>query len=134
MGRPSEYKPEYADKLIEHMREGDSFETFGAIVGKSRRTLYNWIDTHEDFKEAKEVGEVLSEHWWWKKGKEYMVTFDKETRFNVAVWIFTMKCRFGHRDGSEGRVKEPDKPTNEQTESLIEEMRNIISMKERRGA
>lgn len=133
MGRPSLYRPEYASKLIEHMRGGDSFDTFAAIVEVSRTTLYNWTDLHPEFAEAKDRGEVLSEKWWWDQGKRYLVT-DKDTRFNVAVWIFTMKCRFGHRDGSEGKGREPDKPTNEETEAMIEEMKKIINLKERRGA
>lgn len=123
-GRPPEYKPEFCQKLIDHMREGDSFETFGAIVGKSKRTLYNWTEQYAEFQEAKEKGEVLSEHWWWKKGKEYMVTFDKETKFNVAVWIFTMKCRFGLRDGSEGGrpEKQPDDtpPTDAEIRAIVD--------------
>lgn len=122
MARPSEYKPEFADKLIEHMKEGHSFETFGAIVGKSKVTLYNWCEAHPDFKEAKEKGEVLSEHWWWKKGMDHLVTYDKEVKFNAAVWIFTMKCRFGHRDGSEKPKEIPDDtpPTDSEIRAIVD--------------
>ena len=50
------YRPEYCEMLITHMAQGHSFQSFGAIAKVSRRTLFNWIHQHNDFKEAKEIG------------------------------------------------------------------------------
>lgn len=49
----SKYKPEYCQKLIEHMGKGFSYETFGAEVGCGRTTLYDWEKQHPEWKEAK---------------------------------------------------------------------------------
>lgn len=48
----SQFKPEYCQKLIEHMRQGDSFESFGFTIGIGRRTLYIWVQKFPLFKDA----------------------------------------------------------------------------------
>lgn len=56
-GRPTEYRPEYCEQLIEHMKQ-KSFESF-ANHTKPRvtiRTLYSWLDSQPDFFQAKEKG------------------------------------------------------------------------------
>jgi hypothetical protein len=64
MGRPSKYKPECCPALIEHMKQGGSFEAFAAIVKTSISTIYEWLDVHEDFSEAKKEGVALSLKFW----------------------------------------------------------------------
>jgi hypothetical protein len=53
MGRPSRYKKEYCQKLIEHMSQGLSFETFAAVVDVDRDTIYEWVKVYKDFSDAK---------------------------------------------------------------------------------
>lgn len=72
-----QYRPEYAKDLVEHMAQGDSFETFGAflydkygperLVGKN--TLYNWVNENQDFANAKQHGAALGQRWWERLGK-----------------------------------------------------------------
>lgn len=64
VGRPSKYDPDYPGLLIEHMREGGSFWTFGAVVGVGMQTLQRWLEEHEEFREAKHEGSLLEMHWW----------------------------------------------------------------------
>jgi hypothetical protein len=59
VGRPTMYRPEYCQMLIDHMKNGQSFETFGAKIGASWRTCYLWADTHEEFLQAKEIGKTF---------------------------------------------------------------------------
>lgn len=56
----SKYKPEHCDLLIEHMAQGYSFESFGAVIKVGRNTLYLWAREIPDFREAKEVGEAMA--------------------------------------------------------------------------
>lgn len=58
-GRPSLYKPEYCEQLIEHMRGGNSFWTFAAKTGTHFDTLSEWTRKHPDFSEAKKIGMAL---------------------------------------------------------------------------
>lgn len=56
----SKYKQEHCDLLIEHMAQGYSFESFGAVIKVGRNTLYLWAREIPDFREAKEVGEAMA--------------------------------------------------------------------------
>ena len=46
--------------LIEHMKKGYSFESFGADAHCSRKTLFNWLEAYPEFNEAKNIAENYS--------------------------------------------------------------------------
>lgn len=59
-GRPSKFKPEYCDMLIEHMSEGFSFDTFAGRIKVNPDTLYEWAkegneEKYPFFSEAKKI-------------------------------------------------------------------------------
>lgn len=93
MARPSKYKPEFPEQLIEHMSTGRSFETFAATVGVCDDTLREWCKVHPEFSAAKKRGWMLSMNWWEDVGRKSLFG-DKESKFNATIWIYTMKCRF----------------------------------------
>lgn len=55
-GRPSEFRAEYCDLLISHMKSGGSLEAFAAKIPCAIQTLYNWLDAHPEFLEARKAG------------------------------------------------------------------------------
>ena len=55
-GRPTSYKPEYCQQLIEHMAKGNSFWSFAAEVNVCFDTLSEWTKVHLEFSEAKRLG------------------------------------------------------------------------------
>lgn len=127
VGRPSKYKPEYCDLLIQHMRdEGLSFESFGGVVDVCRDTLYEWANQHPEFSDAKKRGESHGRLYWEKRGRDgmYNETIKDDdgmtvTRsINSTVWIFTMKNRFGWRDKQEIETRDASK------DSLADEVRS----------
>ncbi len=60
-GRPSKYKPEYCDMLIEHRRKiGRSYESFAAVIGVSRAVLYVWEKEYPEFLDAKKRARDVS--------------------------------------------------------------------------
>lgn len=59
-GRPTDYDPAFCDQLINHMRGGGSFESFGGVVRHNRDTLYEWTKVHPEFSDAKKIGTCLS--------------------------------------------------------------------------
>lgn len=91
-GQPTKYKPEYCEALVAHMTDGCSFETFAAYCNVSIDTLYEWAKVHQEFSEAKKRAVVKSMDYWEKMGRAG--TAGKLKGFNVASWIYTMKCRF----------------------------------------
>lgn len=107
IGRPSKYDPKLCKDLMEFMMEGLSFEAFAGKVGVHIDTLYEWTYNHPEFSEAKKRGYALSLEFWEKLGRN--ATYGRIPGFNAAVWIFTMKNRFGWKDKQEISAAD-DKP------------------------
>lgn len=91
-GRPTDYRPEYCQLLIDHMASGMSFETFGVSVGCVTATTYSWLEKHPDFLEAKNIAEQECRRFWERMGTG--IAAGKLKNGNAGVWIYNMKCRF----------------------------------------
>ena len=112
MGRPVIYKPEYCDMLIKHMAQGKSFTTFGAVVGVSRHSLYDWVSEYDDFADAKEQAMKKSQEWFEQRLQAKLLgvkspNFDPKL-IDATVLIFALKTRFHEfygdkSDGDGGR-------------------------------
>ncbi len=89
-GRPTKYKPEYCQQLIEHMREGQSFWTFAAKIETSWEALSNWCEKHPDFREAKVIGRVLEMQWWDNLHRRCAATGDG----NATMIVWAQKNKF----------------------------------------
>lgn len=103
-GKPNKYLPEYCDRLIAHMAQGLSFQSFAWEIRVGRSTLYDWVSNHSEFAQAKEIAEIASLSWWEKQGLQGIWSKD----FKAAAYIFIMKCRFakmGYREVPEDEVK-----------------------------
>ena len=57
VGRPTKYNPEYGDRLIEHMKGGNSLEAFCSLIGVSKQTAYQWLEKYPEFYDARKRGE-----------------------------------------------------------------------------
>lgn len=108
-GRPTKYKEKYCEMLIEHMKQGYSFETFGAIVDCHKDTLYEWCAKHPEFSDAKKKGAAYSQMMWEKMGMQGMWNQYQGDSFNQALWMFNMKSRFKWRDRVEVSTEEGTK-------------------------
>ena len=62
--RKTKYCLEFAPLLVYHMGKGFSFSSFSALIGVTNTTLYRWVKEHEDFAEAREIGESRREYRW----------------------------------------------------------------------
>lgn len=94
-GRPSKFKPEYCQMLIEHMSQGYSYESFAAKVDDCRATLYNWEEKHPEFLDAKKraVDKCLEK---WET--LCLDSIHDPGTLSVPLWIFNMKNRFKWQD------------------------------------
>jgi hypothetical protein len=106
-GRPTNYKPEYCDLVVEHMSQGLSFETFGHVVKAHKQTLYEWTEKFQEFGDAKKRGELASQIFWERIG--IAGTTGKLKNFNAASWIFNMRNRFGWRNDPDEVKMQPIK-------------------------
>ena len=97
MGRPTKYKSEYCEKVVELMSKGMSKNEVAANLGVDQVTLYNWADKHIPFFKAIKRGEQLSLAWWESEGRRSL----REKEFNHVLWYMNMKNRHGWRDKQE---------------------------------
>lgn len=51
-GRPTDYRPEYAELVIEAMAEGISLTAFAGMIRVAPKTVYEWIKAHSEFSNA----------------------------------------------------------------------------------
>jgi hypothetical protein len=56
MGRPSSYRAEFCDQVVDYMGQGFSLTAFAGEIGHCVDSLYEWIGTHSDFSEAVKRG------------------------------------------------------------------------------
>lgn len=68
-GRPTKYRPEYCDAVIEYMRDGASLTSFAAQIGVARSSLNEWCEHHPDFSDAVKIGKAQCAAWWERLGR-----------------------------------------------------------------
>lgn len=90
VGRPTDYREEYCELVVELGRQGKSHAQISATIGQSRTTLYNWADQFPEFMNAMTRARELSQSWWEDQGQ--LGIWSKE--FNPSAWAKSMSARF----------------------------------------
>jgi len=63
-GRPTLYRREMCDRLVEAMAKGLTAEAAAARIGISARSLFYWQQQHPEFLQAIQEGRQRSQLWW----------------------------------------------------------------------
>jgi transcriptional regulator with XRE-family HTH domain len=64
-GRPTEYRPEYCDLVIDQARQhGLSLAAFAGVIGVSKETVYAWIRERREFSDAASRAKSARVLWW----------------------------------------------------------------------
>jgi hypothetical protein len=92
IGRPTKYHSSMLPKILELASHGASKVEIAVELDITRATLYDWINTNEEFSDAMQKAEDLAQAWWEKMGRS--ATFGAFPAFNSAAFIFQMKNRF----------------------------------------
>jgi len=90
VGRPSLYKPEYCERVIELGKEGCSPAEIASDLDVDRTTLLNWADAHPEFLTALTRAKIHEQAWFEKAGKAGMFA----DKFNATVWAKSVSARF----------------------------------------
>src|SRR5215831_11407156 len=67
IGRPSSYRREYCELIVDAMATGLSAEGAAAKIGISARSLFYWQQQHPEFLQAIQEGRQQSQLWWEKR-------------------------------------------------------------------
>ena len=95
-GKNSKFKKIYCKKIVEHGKEGISFESFAAVVGVSRKTLYNWTSQYPEFASAKEEAESASLLFYEKMGVDMCLGNIKPN--NIFIFMMANKHKWSRVD------------------------------------
>jgi len=89
-GRPSTYKPEYCDQVIDLGKKGYSPTEIAVELGVPRTTMLSWANEHLEFSTALTRAKECEQAWWEKTGRDALGA----DKFNSAVWSKSMSARF----------------------------------------
>ena len=96
-GRPSKYKPEYCDEIIELSAQGFHFCEIAGRWRIAEETLNAWAREMEDFAEAKAIAKTVAKAYWLGELKEVAIEGDFQIGRSPAL-IFKLKACYGLRD------------------------------------
>lgn len=91
-GRPSVYKEEYCERIVDLGLRGASVVEMAFELGVTKQTLHNWTDAHPDFLDAFTRAKMASQVWWERKGRDGMEKPSQE--FQASIWSRSMAARF----------------------------------------
>lgn len=123
-GRPTRYKSEYCQALLDHMEQGLSFLSFAGTIGVCFDTLYEWERVHPEFSEAKKRGVAMSLAWDEKllnKGTE-----GKQRGYNIAAHKWKMANRYKWTERHEMKIEDL---SQKDTEELKREAALLVGIK-----
>ena len=89
-GRPTKYRPEYCQQLIEQSAKGWSLAENAHSLNVNRSTIDLWAKDHQEFHEALTRAKIAEQTWWERKGRESL----GEKTFQPLVWKVSMQARF----------------------------------------
>lgn len=92
VGRPSEYKPEYCQRVINLASEGMSKTEIATNLGHVRQTLDDWMEQYPEFSDAMAQAKEICRSVWEMHGRKAI--FGKDKDFNHQGWYINMRNRF----------------------------------------
>lgn len=93
-GRPSMYRPEFCERVIELGREGKSKAQMAAEFDVSRQTLDAWVKEHPEFLVAITRARDLALAWWEEKAQSHIVEVQFGPKLNNHLWSRSVAARF----------------------------------------
>ena len=107
IGRPTVYKPEFCQELLEHSKEGYSFEAFGGRIGVCKDTLYRWLKEYKEFSDARKQARQLARLALEKEGRA-LTRGEFGRSASATAWIFRMRNICGWRDEAQPEEDDTD--------------------------
>ena len=94
-GRPTDYRPEYCERVIELGRLGMSVVEMAADIGVARNTLEQlWPAANPEFLQALTHARECSQAWWESMGRTNLIMPPQTGQFQASVWSRSMAARF----------------------------------------
>ena len=89
-GRPTKYKPEFCDVVVNVGEEGETLVGMAEACDVSRETINEWIREHPEFSDAVKRGLQKSQAWWERQGRNGLLA----DKFQASLYSRSMAARF----------------------------------------
>jgi len=89
-GRPTKYKPEYCDQVIELGKQGKSIAQMASAFDVDKASIFRWSEESEDFRTALARARAHSQTWWEDQAQKNM----SDRNFNAQLWLKSVASRF----------------------------------------
>ena len=93
-GRPSDYKEEFCQTVVECGKQGMSLVEIACELGVVRSTLQLWEANIPEFSVAMAKARELSQAWWEKTGRVGMIEEPGGVKLNASIYSRSMAARF----------------------------------------
>jgi len=90
VGRPSGYRPEFCELVLDLGKKGKSFTQMAVATGYTKASLHGWRDQYPEFATALARAVELSQQWWEEKAQAGL----EDRNFNAALWMKIAASRF----------------------------------------
>lgn len=106
-GRPTDYRPEYCEKVVEFGKLGLLPVSMGVRLGVVKDTLHEWARVHPEFSDAFALARAHCEAFHMERGSE---TAHGERPGNAPMTKFILSAAFGYREATQvdQTVSNPD--------------------------
>lgn len=88
-GRPTSYRPEYCEQVVEAAREGKSLTAFAAEIDVGRQSITDWCAAHEEFSLAVNHAKALAASWYEQQARK--VVENGGTGAQATLIVFGLK-------------------------------------------
>ena len=100
-GRPTKYKPEFCEQVVELGKQGLSLFQIAARLSISIDAFNEWREKHSEFRLAVTRAKALAQAWWEDAGMSGV----QSREFNAKVWEITMRNRFSESYRESSRME-----------------------------
>jgi len=94
-GRPTLYKPEYCEQIVEFGKRGETFVCFAAEIGVCRDTISEWAAKYQDFSLALKQAKICAETYFIRLGTK---ACGGDQTLNFTAIKFFLAAAHGWRD------------------------------------
>ena len=90
MSRPTDYRPEFCEQVVELGKQGKSVVQMACALDVVKQTLHNWAEQYPEFLDAFTRAKQHSQDWWESKAQAGL----ESGGFNASLWSRSMAARF----------------------------------------
>jgi len=117
-GRPTKYRPEYCERLVELMAAGNSVNAAAMEMGFDNASMYDWAGKYPEFSIAMSRGKQALATWYEKEAKNNLAN----GRYNANLFKFLSANVIGWSDKVEHNTK-VEISTDPETKSILRDLR-----------